>query len=91
MSKLKNGHMYPLEDVEVNDYGEKRRKLLVFPKDEEREIILSRIQENIKQENLEGEIWTTPGLPLLIFITLGLVISLVYGDIVWILLSSLLG
>ena len=90
MSKLKNGHMYPLEDVEVNDYGEKRRKLLVFPKDEEREIILSRIQENIKQENLEGEIWTTPGLPLLIFITLGLIISLVYGDIVWISLSFFL-
>ena len=82
--------MYPLEDVEVNEDGEKKRKLLVFPKDEEREIILSRILENIKEENLEGEIWTTPGLPLLIFITLGLVISLVYGDIVWILLSSLL-
>ena len=90
VSNLEKGHMYPLEDVEVNEDGEKKRKLLVFPKDEEREIILSRILKNIKAENLEGEIWTTPGLPLLIFITLGLIISLAYGDIVWILLSSLL-
>ena len=64
--------------------------LLVLPKDEDREKILSRIQENVKGEVLERGIWTTPGLPLLIFITLGLIVSLVYGDIVWILLESLL-
>ena len=88
MDKLKNGHMYPLEDVELKDDGEKKRKLLVFPKYEEREDIIARIQENVADES--GEVWVTPGLPLLIFITAGLIISLSYGDIVWVLLGSLI-
>jgi preflagellin peptidase FlaK len=88
ISKLERGHMYPLEDVEVNDEGDRKRKLLVFPKDEEREEIVARIIENVKEEKLDGGVWVTPGLPLLIFITAGLIIALSYGDIVWILLSS---
>jgi len=90
ISKLKKGHMYPLEDVYVNEEGERKRKLLVFPKDEEREEIVARILENVKEERLGGGVWVTPGLPLLIFITAGLIIALAYGDIVWILLSSFL-
>ena len=90
LSKLKTGHLYPLEDVDVNEEGEAKRKLLVFPKDEEREEIASRIVENVKEERLEGGVWVTPGLPLLIFITAGLIVALFYGDIVWILLNSIL-
>jgi preflagellin peptidase FlaK len=90
ISKLESGHTYPLEDVEINDVGEKKRKLLAFPKDEEREEIVARIVENVDAEKLEGGVWATPGLPLLIFVTAGLVIALLYGDLVWILLSSLL-
>jgi preflagellin peptidase FlaK len=89
-SKLEKGHMYPLEDVEVNDAGERRRRLLTFPKYEEREEIISRITENVKEEKLGGMVWATPGLPLLIFITAGLIVALAYGDIVWFLLSSVL-
>ena len=90
VSKLEKGFMYPLEDVEVTEGEELKRKLLVFPKDEERDEIVARILKNVEKEKLEGGVWVTPGLPLLIHITLGLLIALVYGDIVWILLSSLL-
>jgi preflagellin peptidase FlaK len=90
LSRLKSGHLYPLEDVEVEDDGEIKRKLLVFPRDEEGEEIISRIVENVKEEKIKSGVWATPGLPLLIFITAGLIISLAYGDIVWILLSSIL-
>ena len=89
ISKLEKGHMYPLEDVDVNDEGDMKRKLLVFPKYEEREEIVARIQEKVKEEKLGG-VWATPGLPLLIFVTAGLIIALAYGDLVWILLSSFL-
>jgi prepilin signal peptidase PulO-like enzyme (type II secretory pathway) len=82
--------MYPLEDFNVNDDGERKRKLLVFPKYEEREKIVSRITENVKGEKLEGGIWATPGLPLLIFITAGVFIALAYGDIVWFLISAVM-
>ncbi|MCJ7613594.1 prepilin peptidase [Candidatus Bathyarchaeota archaeon] len=90
ISKLKKGHTYPLEDVDVNDEGAKKRKLLVFPNYEEREEIVARIAENVESEKLEGGVWATPGLPLLIFVTAGLIIALAYGDIVWALISSFL-
>ncbi len=89
--KLKNGHMFPLEDIEENDEGIKIRKLLVFPNDEEREEIITRLTNNIEKKKLDAGVWATPGLPLLIFITFGFIIALIYGDIVWILISSILG
>jgi preflagellin peptidase FlaK len=90
LSKLQTNHLFPLEDVEVNADGETKRKLMVFPKDEEQEEIVSRIAENIQKKKLENEVWVTPGLPLLIFVTAGLIVALTYGDIVWILLSAFL-
>jgi preflagellin peptidase FlaK len=87
MSKLENGHMYPLEDVETAEDGTKKRKLLTFPKYEDREDIIKRLKENVKENS---EVWVTPGLPLLIFITVGLLIAINYGDIIWIGLQSFL-
>ena len=91
ISKLEKSHLYPLEDVEVNDLGEKKRKLMVFPSDEERDEIVARVAENAREQKIEGGVWATPGLPLLIFVTAGLIIALFYGDLIWILLSSILG
>jgi archaeal preflagellin peptidase FlaK len=88
LSKLEKGHMEPLEDIEVDDAGEKKRRLLVFPSYEEHNDIISRIKENEKIRKHDW-VWATPGLPLLIFITAGLIIALVYGDIIWALLSSI--
>lgn len=85
ISELEKGHMYPLEDVETEDFGPKR-KLLTLPKYEEREDIIRRLKENFKDNY---EVWVTPGLPLLIFITAGLFIALIYGDIIWTVLQSI--
>lgn len=84
--KLENSHMFPLEDVEINEAGEKSRKLLVFPDYDEREDIINRLKENKPNK----WVWATPGLPLLIFITAGLIIALAYGDIIWLFLGSFL-
>jgi preflagellin peptidase FlaK len=90
IAELEKGkHLYPLEDVYVNA-EESRRKLLVFPKDEEREGIIERLLKAKDEGKLENEVWATPGLPMLIFITAGLIVALAYGDIVWILLSFIL-
>jgi preflagellin peptidase FlaK len=90
VSKLEKGHLFPLEDVEMDDEGNKKRKLLVYPDYEEREEIIARITENVVNEKLGGGVWATPGLPLLIFITAGLITAIGYGDIVWVLISSIL-
>jgi preflagellin peptidase FlaK len=91
ISKLKKvAHLYPLEDVYVNETEENRRKLLVFPKDEEREDIVERLLKAADEGELKNGVWATPGLPMLIFITVGLIVALAYGDIVWVVLSSVL-
>ncbi|MGQ9565733.1 MAG: A24 family peptidase C-terminal domain-containing protein [Candidatus Bathyarchaeales archaeon] len=86
----KSQFLYPLEDVQISETGNIERKLLVFPKDEEREGIAKRILDAVKKGVKIDWVWTTPGLPMLIFITFGLISALVIGDFVWIILSRLL-
>jgi len=82
----KKEHLYPLEDFDENE-----RKLLVVPKDESREEIVKRIQQAKREGKLQNWVWATPGLPMLIFVTVGLIVALFYGDIVWIIVQSALG
>ncbi|MEM2463957.1 MAG: A24 family peptidase C-terminal domain-containing protein [Candidatus Bathyarchaeia archaeon] len=84
-------HIYPLEDVESTEEGEVKRKLLVLPKDEEREAIVKRLENAIEAGKISEKVWATPGLPMLIFMTAGLVLALVYGDVVWALVRLFMG
>jgi len=86
----KNPHVYPLEDITTKETGEDERKLLVFPKDETQETIVARILSAVRAGKLQDAVWVTPGLPLLIFITAGLIIALLFGDIIWLLLRFIL-
>lgn len=86
----KREHVYPLEDIVVDETGQKRRRLLVFPKDEKRGEIVDRLLATKDTGGLEGNVFVTPGLPLLIFITIGLIVALTHGNVVWILLSLLM-
>ena len=91
IDKLKEKwHLYPLEDVENVENGLKR-KLVLLPKDEGRDAIVERLSKAVENGKIQNTVWATPGLPMLIFITLGLVIALFFGDIVWICISFLLG
>jgi len=65
--------------------------LIVMPKDEERKEIVERVLEASRNGRLQSDVWVTPGLPMLVFITAGLILALVLGDIIWILLGSVLG
>lgn len=86
----KVGHLYPLEDIRMVE-GESQRKLIIMPKDEERGRIVERILEAKRQGKLQNEVWVSPGLPLVIFITAGLIIALTVGDLVWIVLGFSFG
>ena len=87
----KGGYFYPLEDVHVGEDGETKRKLIVMPKDEEREEVIERILNAAGRGELPREVWVTPGLPFLIFITAGFIVALILGDIVWIILRLAIG
>jgi len=79
-------YLYPLEDVGITEGSQADRRLLVMPKDENREQIVERILDAARTGKIQNSVWATPGLPMLVFITIGLLIALVFGDIVWILL-----
>ena len=85
ISKLKEKwHVYPMEDTEENPQKGFKRKLLILPKDEGREQIVKRLDTAINAGTIKDKIWATPGLPMLIFVTAGLIVALLVGDIVWI-------
>jgi preflagellin peptidase FlaK len=83
-------YLYPLEDIDVAEDNQTDRRLVVMPKDETREQIVKRILNAVQNGKVPNHVWVTPGLPMLIFITAGLIIALIFGDIVWIVLRSIL-
>jgi preflagellin peptidase FlaK len=83
---LEKGHVYPLEDISTKESGKMERRLLIMPKDEKVEGIVERVLSASREGRLPSEVWVTPGLPLLVFITVGLIVALVFGNIVWVLL-----
>jgi preflagellin peptidase FlaK len=84
VNKLKEKwHLYPLEDIEENSEKEFKRKLVLIPKDEGRDVIVERLTKAVDAGKIQDTVWTTPGLPMLIFITIGLIIALFFGDVVW--------
>jgi preflagellin peptidase FlaK len=85
-------HVYPMEDVEEKN-GENmvKRKLVVVPRDEGRDEMVARLSKAVDAGKIDAYVWATPGLPMLIFLTVGLIVALLFGDIVWILVSFVLG
>ena len=79
----KMDHLYPLEDIHTAETGESERRLLVFPKDEDRQPIVDRLLNAKRQGTLQNDVWITPGLPMLVFITGGLIVALLFGDLIW--------
>lgn len=91
INKLKEKwHVYPLEDID-GEAENLRRKLIVVPKDEGRNATVERLENAINAGTIQDSIWATPGLPFLIFFTLGLLLALFLGDIVWICIRFFLG
>jgi preflagellin peptidase FlaK len=92
LQKLKETwHVYPIEDVqEESGENSPKRSLLVVPKDEGRDEIVARLSKAADSGKIDKHVWATPGLPMLIFITIGLVAALLVGDVVWVLISVVL-
>ncbi|MCW4011259.1 MAG: prepilin peptidase [Candidatus Bathyarchaeota archaeon] len=86
-------HVYPMEDISAqeNDGDSPKRKLVVVPNDEGRDDIVARLSKAAEEGQIESKVWATPGLPMLIFITVGLAVALTFGDIIWVLVASLFG
>jgi preflagellin peptidase FlaK len=92
IAKLKEKwHVYPMEDVEINSESQLKRKLVIVPRDEGRTEMVQRLSSAVGAQKISDRVWVTPGLPMLIFVTIGLIVALLFGDIVWIAVSFVLG
>jgi preflagellin peptidase FlaK len=92
VAKLKEKwHVYPMEDIDNDNGNQLKRKLVVVPRDEGRNEIIERLSNAVDTGQISDHVWATPGLPMLIFVTIGLIVALLFGDIVWILVSLILG
>jgi archaeal preflagellin peptidase FlaK len=90
VGKLKEKwHVFPMEDVDEHDEKLVRR-LVIIPQEEGRNAIVDRLSAAVDSKKIEDYVWATPGLPMLIFITAGLIVALIFGDVVWLLARSLL-
>jgi preflagellin peptidase FlaK len=90
ISKVKaKWHIFPMEDVEDRDI--ENRKLVIVPREEGREKIVERLSNAADAKTIDSYVWATPGLPMLIFVTLGLIVALFLGDMVWLLVRSVIG
>jgi preflagellin peptidase FlaK len=89
---IKKRHMLPMEDLEEQTETFGKRKLVVFPQDDEaQEKTIERLSNAVKSGKIDAYVWATPGLPMLIFVTLGLIFALTFGDAVWLLIRFVLG
>ena len=80
-NRLKERFLHPLEEIIEDDEGNLTRRLNVLVKAED-------VGEIEADERLIGEIWVTPGLPLIVFMFVALIISILFGDILlWSFLS----
>ena len=91
IAKLKEKwHIFPMEDVEAEGENEPKRKLVVIPSEDGRDGIVERLSNAVQSGKIDTYVWATPGLPMLIFITAGLIVALLCGDLLWMLVRFIL-
>jgi preflagellin peptidase FlaK len=73
-------YLYPMEKVVEDRNGAHRAFQVYSNPDVDREQVLSEFGESMKKVGSPNTVWVTPGLPLLVFILVGLVIGLTLGD-----------
>jgi preflagellin peptidase FlaK len=82
--------LFLLESISRQGSTIKRRLEFSFRVDLDRRKELAEIKSAAAEGSLRGGVWVSPGLPFLVFITLGLGISLLFGDVVWYCVSTLM-
>lgn len=81
-------YLYPLEEV-VESGGAVERRLNLFVEAEvERRDMLGKLRPYLEKSVISPEIWATPGLPMLVFVTIGFILAFVVGDLIFSIISA---
>jgi len=84
LSKLRaTFYLYPMEEVVMNGDRPRRTLKLYQNAETDREPLVTKLVDSLTELGFKGKVWVTPGLPMLLFILTGLIITLTLGDIVF--------
>ena len=83
-------YLFLLESVHLLESKVERSFKFTFRIDLDYSNQLAEVKRAAELGLLPGGVWASPGLPFLVFVTLGLAISLLLGDIVWSLVSTVM-
>jgi archaeal preflagellin peptidase FlaK len=83
-------YLYPMEKVVEDSSGVRRTLQLYANADVDREEEVARFRESLGKVGSPQTVWVTPGLPLLLFILLAVLIVLVLGDPIFAVLSVII-
>jgi len=76
-------YLYPMEEVVQGPQGIHRSLKLFIDAETDREPLVSELSDSLAKLGYKGKVWVTPGLPMLLFILIGLCLTLILGDIVF--------
>lgn len=76
-------YLYPMEEVSMEGDKPHRTLKLYQNAETDREPLVSKLVDTLTGLGFNGKVWVTPGLPMLLFILIGLIITLALGDIVF--------
>jgi len=82
--------LFPLESVDGEGSTLRRRFKFELSVNSDRQKELEEIKVAVSSGLLQAPVWATLGLPFLLFVTLGLALSVLFGDIVWCAVSALI-
>ena len=84
VSKLRSTfYLYPMEEVVQGAEGAHRALKLFMDAETDREPLVSELSTSLTKLGYEGKVWVTPGIPMLLFILIGLILTLILGDIIF--------
>ena len=76
-------YLYPMEEVAVEENTFHRSLKLYLSVETDRDQLVSEFVDPLTKAGFEGNVWVTPGIPMLLFILIGFILTLVFGDIVF--------
>ena len=84
VSKLRSiFYLYPMEEVVKNSTGSHRSFKLFTSAETDRNEMVSKFIYSLSELGFQGKVWVTPGLPMLLFMFIGLIVALILGDVVF--------
>jgi preflagellin peptidase FlaK len=83
-------YLFPLESFDRSANPPTRRLSFQLRIDADRDKYLAETRAALASGELRDTIWVSPGLPFLVFVTAGLILTLLFGDIVFAAVSGLM-